>query len=36
MPVELKIAANWTLVGIPLAYGLFETVRRALPLFTGG
>ena len=31
-----RIAASWTLVGIPLAYGLFETVRRAVPLFTGG
>lgn len=31
-----KIAASWALVGIPLAYGLIETVRRTLPLFTGG
>ena len=31
-----RIAASWTLVGIPLGYGLFETVRRAMPLFTGG
>lgn len=31
-----RIAASWTLVGIPLAYGLFETVRKALPLFTAG
>jgi len=31
-----RITASWTLVGIPLAYGLFETVRRAVPLFTGG
>jgi hypothetical protein len=34
--MQLKIAASWTLVGIPLAYGVIETVRRALPLFTGG
>ena len=23
-----RIAASWTLVGVPLAYGLFETIRR--------
>ena len=34
--MNARIAASWTLVGIPLAYGLIETVRRALPLFTGG
>jgi hypothetical protein len=31
-----RIAASWTLVGVPLAYGLFQTIRRTLPLFTGG
>jgi hypothetical protein len=30
-----RIAAAWTLVGVPLAYGLFETVRKAITLFTG-
>jgi hypothetical protein len=34
-PVAL-IAFAWTLVGVPLAYGLFNTVRAAIPLFTGG
>jgi hypothetical protein len=29
------IAFAWTLVGIPLAYGLFQTVKTALNLFTG-
>ena len=29
------IAFAWTLVGIPLAYGLFQTVKTALTLFTG-
>ena len=29
------IAFAWTLVGIPLAYGLFQTVKTALSLFTG-
>ncbi len=29
------IAFAWTLVGIPLAYGLYQTVTRAVALFTG-
>jgi hypothetical protein len=29
------IAAAWTLVGVPLAYGLYQTVKTALTLFTG-
>jgi hypothetical protein len=29
------IAFAWTLVGVPLAYGLFQTVKTALRLFTG-
>jgi hypothetical protein len=29
------IAFAWTLVGVPLAYGLFQTVKTALKLFTG-
>jgi hypothetical protein len=33
-PVGL-IALAWTLVGIPLAYGLYQTVTRAAALFTG-
>ncbi|SFK38782.1 MFS transporter small subunit [Geodermatophilus ruber] len=33
-PVAL-IAFAWTLVGIPLVYGLYNTVKAALPLFTG-
>jgi hypothetical protein len=34
-PIAL-IAFAWTLVGVPLAYGLFNTVKAAIPLFTGG
>jgi hypothetical protein len=30
-----RIAASWALVGLPLAYGLFETVRKASTLFSG-
>ena len=29
------IAFAWTLVGVPLAYGLFQTVKTAFKLFTG-
>lgn len=34
--MALKLTASWTLVGVPLLYGLVETIRRTLPLFTGG
>lgn len=30
-----RIAASWTLVGLPLAYGLYNAVSAALQLFTG-
>ncbi len=30
-----RIVAAWMLVGVPLAYGVVETVRRAAALFTG-
>jgi hypothetical protein len=30
-----RIAVAWALVGIPLAYGLVETIRKASTLFTG-
>ena len=29
------IAIAWTLVGVPLAYGLFQTVKTAFKLFAG-
>jgi hypothetical protein len=29
------IALAWTVVGVPLAYGLFQTVKTAAKLFTG-
>lgn len=31
----VRIAAAWALVGVPLAYGLVETLRRAANLFSG-
>ena len=33
-PVGL-IAFAWTLVGVPLAYGLYQTISTASKLFTG-
>jgi hypothetical protein len=30
-----RIAVAWALVGIPLVYGVIETVRKAATLFTG-
>jgi hypothetical protein len=29
------IAFAWTLVGVPLAYGLYQTIKTASTLFTG-
>jgi hypothetical protein len=33
-PIALIVFA-WVLVGIPLLYGLYQTVKTALTLFTG-
>jgi len=30
-----RITVAWALVGIPLAYGVIETIRKAANLFTG-
>ena len=30
-----KLALAWTVVGVPLAYGIFETAKKAAALFTG-
>ena len=31
---EVEIAITWTIVGIPLAYGVFNAVKAALQLFS--
>ena len=31
----MRLAIAWTVVGVPLAYGIYQTVRRASALFTG-
>lgn len=30
-----KLAIAWTVVGVPLAYGIYETAKKASALFTG-
>jgi hypothetical protein len=30
-----RLTVAWAVVGIPLAYGVVETVRKAATLFTG-
>ncbi|WP_269204052.1 MFS transporter small subunit [Nocardioides sambongensis] len=32
---KLQIALAWTVVGIPFAYGIYNSVKAALDLFTG-
>jgi len=29
------VAFAWTLVGVPLVYGLYQTIKTATSLFTG-
>jgi hypothetical protein len=31
--IKAKVAVAWTFVGIPLAYGVYETVKKASALF---
>ena len=31
-----RLAFAWTIVGVPLAYGVYETAKKASALFTGG
>jgi hypothetical protein len=33
--MKARIALSWLLVGIPLAYGLYDTLLKAAKLFTG-
>lgn len=33
--MSARIAVAWALVGVPLAYGVVETLRKAANLFTG-
>lgn len=31
----VKLAIAWSIVGVPLLYGLATTINKAIPLFTG-
>ncbi len=31
----LMLALSWTIVGLPLAWGVYQTVLKSLPLFAG-
>ncbi len=33
--MRARIAVAWALVGVPLAYGVVETLRKAASLFSG-
>jgi hypothetical protein len=33
--MSARIAVAWALVGVPLVYGVVETIRKAATLFTG-
>ena len=33
--MKAKLLGAWLFVGIPLAYGIIQTARRAAALFTG-
>ena len=33
--VVAKLVGAWTVVGIPLAYGVYQTAKKASVLFTG-
>ena len=35
MSMRARLIVSWTVVGVPLAYGLWETLQKASQLFTG-
>lgn len=35
MPLRVRVALSWALVGVPLAYGLVSTLSQTMSLFTG-
>lgn len=30
-----RLVVSWLIVGVPLAYGVYQTIRSILPLFGG-
>jgi len=35
MSMQTRLIVSWLVVGVPLAYGLWETLVKASQLFTG-
>ena len=35
MSMQTRLIVSWLVVGVPLAYGLWETLIKAAKLFTG-
>jgi len=35
MSMQTRLLVSWLVVGVPLAYGLWETLVKASQLFTG-
>jgi len=35
MSMQARLIVSWTVVGVPLAYGLWQTLLKASQLFTG-
>ena len=35
MSMQSRLIVSWLVVGVPLAYGLWETLIKASKLFTG-
>jgi hypothetical protein len=33
--VKLKVLVYWIIVGLPLGWGLYQSVQKAKPLFSG-
>ncbi len=34
MKTKLKLGLAWLVIGVPLAWGVFQSVKKSMPLFT--
>lgn len=34
MKTKFKLGLAWLVIGIPLAWGVFQSVKKSMPLFT--
>ncbi len=32
---QLKLTVAWLMIGVPLAWGVFHSVKKSMPLFNG-